>query len=272
MWSLFAPLGKPSRFSSIICNYWKCTTYRQLSQSTGGKSGNRPWTEEDDRRLSSLVQQGFKQQRIAKEMSDHSVNAVEWRLILLRNDGKTLRVEREKATNYQWTAEEVALAREKIRQGLSLSKIASYFPDRGYNAARKYIQRLPSWPVSRRRAEQFTEEELQRIVEMRLKEGKTFLEMASEMECSVDLVETVWRFRCRNLVSKEVQESIQRRKLWTPSEEQHLRELQRRGTMNISDAALQFPSKSRGAIYKKILRMRLEFLKHHDRRNRVPRT
>jgi hypothetical protein len=180
-------------------------------------------------------------------MSDPSVDTVEWRITLLRKDGKTLRVQSEKATKYKWTAEEDALAREKIRQGLSLSKIASYFPDRGYNAVKRYLHRLPSWPVSRRRAEQFAEEELQRIVEMKLKENKTYVEMASEMECSVALVEIVWRYRCRNLVSKELQESIQRHKLWTPSEEQHLRELQRRGTMNISDAALQFPSKSRGA-------------------------
>lgn len=84
MWSLFAPLGKPSRFSSIQYNYWKYATHRQLLRQTGQKSDNRPWTEEDDRKLSSLVQQGFKLTHIAKEMTTHSFNTIEWHLVSLK--------------------------------------------------------------------------------------------------------------------------------------------------------------------------------------------
>ena len=198
--------------------------------------------------------------------------AIEWRFNVLRTGGKPPRAESEKATSYLWTAEEEALVQEKRRQGLSIYEIASYVPHRGYNAVKKHLKRLPSWPVSQRRGKQFTEEELQRIVETRLKEDKTYFEIAVEMECSLEMLETLWRTRCRDLVSKEMQESIRRHRHWTPSEEQHLQELHRRGKLNISDAALQFPSKSRGSVSKKIMRERLEFPKYYSRKNRFPST
>lgn len=260
MWSLLAPLGKPSRFSSIVCNYWKCTTYRQSSQPAGRRPVNRrPWTEEDDVKLRSLYQQGFRTTRIVSEMSDLSAGAIEWRLALMRAKPKPPRLESERATHHLWTAEEVALMLEKRRQGLPIHDIASYFPDRGYSAVKKHVHRVTSWPVSRRGFEEFTEEDVQRVVEMRMKEDKTYGEIASELNCSTNTVEYVWRSRCRNLVSDEVRESIRRHRRWSPNEEQHLLELQRRGSISIPDAARQFPSKTEGAVRIKIMRERLEF-------------
>jgi hypothetical protein len=107
--------------------------------------------------------------------------------------------------------------------------------------------------------EEFTEEDVQRVVEMRMKEDKTYGEIASELNCSTNTVEYVWRSRCRNLVSDEVRESIRRHRRWSPNEEQHLLELQRRGSISIPDAARQFPSKTEGAVRINIMRERLEF-------------
>ena len=250
MWSLFAPLGKPSRFSNVLSTCWKCTTYRQSSQSSGGNPINRrPWTAEEDRKLRDLVQQGFAKKRIASEMSDRPYTTVEWRVDILKaSDNKPPTAEGERVSRRPWTTGETALVQEKRRQGVPISDIAKYLPDRTLTSIRVRVRRLSVWPdPGRRRAKDFTEEELQRIVEMRVEGGKTYYEIALEMESSTRMIEYVWQRRCLNLVSKEERKSIWWRKAWTPNEEQHLLELHRRGTINSKDAARQFPSRTESA-------------------------
>jgi transposase-like protein len=270
MWSLFVPLGKPSRFSSILCNYWKCSTYRQLSQSSGGKPVNRrSWTAEEDRKLRDLVQQGFGTTRIASEMSDRSFATVEWRLTLLKAGGKPPQVEGGQGLSRPWTTEENALVLEKRRQGASLYDLMNCFPDRTFSSVMNHIRRLETWPTDRRRrAKDFTEKDLQRIVELKVEGGKTHHEIAHEMECSTRTLEYVWRTRCSNLVSKEAQEFIWQHQAWTPREEEHLLELHRRGTISALDAALHFPSKTQNSVQKKIMRERLEFPKQRRGRKK----
>lgn len=253
MWSLFAPLGKPSRSPSVLYNYWTCATYRQLSQSTG------PWTAEEERKLRSLAEQGYGPMRIASEMSGRSFSTIEYRLQALKAGGKAPRVEGESRKFRVFTAEEKALMLEKRRQGLSHQGIASYFPDRSLSSVRRYVLGLVHWPLSKRRARDFTEEDLQRIIEMRSKEGKTFGEIGHEMQCPQRTIENLWQRRCRSMITKETLQSIHSPNAWSPHEKEHLLELHRRGTISMSDAALQFPSRTESAIRKKIMRMRLTF-------------
>jgi len=253
MWSLLAPLGKPNRFSSILCNLKYCT-HRQLSQSTGANPFSRqPWTEESDRKLRSLVQQGFKPKRIESEMSDHTYSAIHWRYAALKAGDRTFQAEGQRS----WTAEEHALILEKRKQGLSLRDILSHLPGRSYSSIKNYTHRIPIWHVSPRLAKDFTEDELQRVIEMRLKEAKTYKEIARAMASSTMTIERLWRYSRLSTISANV-----RKCLWTLEENEHLLELHRRGNVSITDAARQFPSKSRNAVS---LKIRFEGLKFPSR-------
>ena len=253
MWSLFAPLGKPGRFSSSLYNYWKCATLRQSSHSAV------PWTAEEERKLRRLVQQGFGPMRIASEMRDRPFSTIEFRLQALKAGCKPLQVEGERKKGRMFTAEEKALILEKRTQGLSHQGIASYFPDRSFSSVRRCMLGLVPWPLSKRRARDFTEEDLQRIIEMRSKEGKTYSEIGQEMQCSWRTIENLWRKRCLSMVTKETLQSVRSLRTWSPYEQEHLLELHRRGTTSISDAVRQFPSRTESAVRKKIMRMRLTF-------------
>lgn len=253
MWSLFAPLGKPSRFSSILCNHWKYATRRQWSHLT------RPWTAEEERKLRSLVQQGFGTTRIASEMSDRPFPTIENRLMRLKAGGKPPRIGDERRGVCRFTAEENALMLEKRRQGLSHRDIASYFPNRSLPSVSMRFLRLLDRPASTNRRKNFTEEELQRIIEMRWKEGKTFGEISDEMQCSPRTVSIVCNRRCPSMGPEKARRFIYLNNLWTPQEQEHLVGLQRQGTISVVDAARQFPSRTLTAVRKKIMRMRLTF-------------
>lgn len=253
MWSLFAPLGKPSRFPGVLYNFWKCATHRQLSQLTG------PWTAEEERKLRSLAQQGFGPMRIASEMSDRAFSTIEFRLQALKAGGKPLQVEGERRKGRMFTAEEKALMLEKRRQGLSHQGIASYFPDRSLSSVRNHVSRLMHCPVPKRQTGDFKEEDLQRIIEMKSKEGKSFGEIGRAMQCSPRTIESLWYHRCLSMITEEVLQSTRPSYLWSLHEQEHLLELHRRGTISMSDAARQFPSRTETAVRKKIMRMRLTF-------------
>lgn len=253
MWSLFAPLGKPSRFSSILCNYWRYATHRQSSHLT------RPWTAEEDRKLRSLVQQGFGTTRIASEMSDRPFSTIEDRLMRLKAGSKPPRIGGERRGACRFTTEENALILEKRRQGLSHREIASYLPNRTPPSVRMRLLRLLNRPVSTVRRKKLTEEELQRISDMRWKEGKTFGEISDEMQCSPRTVSEVCNRRCPSMGPEKARQFIYLNNMWTPQEEEHLVELQRQGTISIAEAARQFPSRTASAVKNKIMRMRLKF-------------
>lgn len=264
-------MGKPSRFSSVLSNYWKYTTYRQSSQSSGGKPvTRRQWTAEEDRKLRDLVQQGFGIARIASEMSDRTFAMLRWRLTGLRVGGKPPPAEGGQGPARPWTAEENALVLEKRRQGASGYDLMDCFPDRTYCSVMNHIRRLETWSTDRRpRSRDFKEEDLRRIVELKVG-GGTHHEIAREMGTSTRTLEYVWRTRCSHLISKEAREITRQHQAWTPREEEHLVELQRRGTISIGDAALHFPSKSPWSVHSKITRERLDFPKQkRGRKKRV---
>lgn len=209
----------------------------------------------------SLFQRGLKAAQIAKELDGHSINSCRWRLSTLKG-GLRAPVDGEPDPWRRWTPEEDALLQEKRQQGLTVTEIARHPSfDRSYSSIAKRIQRLSTWPVSRRRIRDFTAEDLQRVIEMRLKEAKTTEEVAHEMQCTPEMATSLWRQRCRHLISKETRDVIHWHTKWTPNEENHLLELQRRGTMTCRDAALHFPGRTASSIRQKINCLGLEFLR-----------
>lgn len=198
--------------------------------------------------------------QIAKELDGHSINSCRSRLLALKG-GLRAPVDGEPDRRRRWTPKEDALLQEKRQQGLSVTDIARHsFSDRSYASVAKHLQCLSNWPVSRRHMSDFTEEDLQRVIEMRLKEVKTNEEVAHEMQCTPEMAVNLWRYRCRRLLSKETRDFIQWQKKWTPNEEKHLLELQRRGTLTCSDAALHFPSRTTPSVRHKIGCLGLAFL------------
>ena len=205
------------------------------------------------------MQQGFGTTRIASEMSDRPFSTIENRLMRLKAGGKAPQIGGEIRGAGRFTTEENALILEKRRQGLSNQEIASYLPNRSPPSIRLRLLRLLDRPVSTSRRKNFTEEELQRISEMRWKEGKTFGEISDEMQCSPKTVSEVCNRRCPSIGPEKARQFIYLNNMWTPQEQEHLVELQRQGTMSVAEAARQFPSRTASAVRKKIMRMRLKF-------------
>ena len=197
--------------------------------------------------------------RIASEMSDRAFTTIETRLMMLKAGGIPPRIGGERRGKCRFTREENALMLEKRRQGLSHRDIASYFPNRSLPAVRVHLLRLLGQPNPTSRRKQLTEEEMQRIIEMRWKEGKTLGEISREMQCSPRTIEDVCNRRCPIMGPEKARQFIYLKNMWTPQEQEHLVELQRQGTMSVAEAARQFPSRTASAVRKKIMRMRLKF-------------
>lgn len=192
------------------------------------------------------------------EIPNHSYSSCEVRLRLLRAG-----IQPEgKAERRRWTAEEDALLLEKYRQGLTHHQIAACFPDRNYFAVSRHTTFLTSWttPQSTDDLRDFTDAQIQRIIDMKLKEAKTLHEIALELKTSALRVVTLWRYQCAPRISQDMKDTLARRRVWTSHEAEHLLELHRRGTLCAKDAALQFPSKTFAAFKTKCIRERLVFL------------
>jgi hypothetical protein len=97
------------------------------------------------------------------------------------------------------------------------------------------------------------------MIHMRLKEVRSFKEIALEFNSSQQSITEVWRARCLRLVPKEAQELIKMHRLWSQKETDHLLKLHREGTLSTRDVALQFPSKSLLHVRQKCLRELLVF-------------
>jgi len=232
---------------------------RYLTQFTIREHSDRtPWTVEEDRKLEGLAKQGFKAKRITSEMDGRSYNSVHQRLTILewRGLGK-------KRKRQLWTAEEAALLREKKQQGLTPHQVLEFFLDRSLDSIRTRWQRATFWPLTGpKRSQDFTEEQVQRVIHMRLEEAKTLLGIAEELNCTFTAIEVLWQDRCDSIVSQEARDSLLRQRLWTPQEVKHLSELHHRGTLCTHDVALRFPSKTHQAIMNKSLREGLSFPRH----------
>ena len=104
----------------------------------------------------------------------------------------------------------------------------------------------------------YTDASIQRIIDKRVKEGKSMHEIAVDLNHSPRMLKELWITRCRPIMSKEELNASHIQSHWTPEEMKHLLDLQHRGA-HIEDVKLQFPSKSPKAIRFKIHREFLRF-------------
>jgi hypothetical protein len=258
MWlSLLTPLGKVSRFSGILC-IGNCSLRHQSSGKGHFKSGTIPWTLDEDRKLEELYRKGLKLGQIVSEMGNRTYSSCEMRLKSIK--GGYTRPKEGKREYRHWTAEEDALILEKQRQGLPLHQIAAYFPSRNTAGVSRHLQNLKSWNTTGKPTELMrSSDAAQRMIDMRLKEVKSNMEIAAELKTSLAIVEHFWAKQCAPKLSKEMQDTLKWRKAWTPSEIKHLLELHRRGTLRRRDVALQFPSKTLSAVNAKCTPEHLRF-------------
>lgn len=181
--------------------------------------------------------------------------------------GLTLRDEKTARKIRPWSAEEDALMLEKLEQGLTPLRIMSFFPGRTYASVNVHTQRLRSWYTGQQeKLKNPADPQIQRIIDMRVKEAKNCQEIASELGVKYERVHHLWETQCMKMVTKEMLDQIYLQKNWSPAEIEHLVELHRRATLCTRDAALQFPSKTLRAVQTKASCLQLLF----PRRSKKP--
>lgn len=156
---------------------------------------------------------------------------------------------------------------EKKRQGLSLSEIAKYLPERCYTSikGRSNAEAARSNLPPGRKRKKLSQVEPQRIIDMRVREAKSFSEIAIAFNRPYGSITSAWNRACPKLMSatewEKIEEAIRNKIRWTAEELKHLLELHRRGDISGDDAALHFPSRTDQAVRMKTKCLLLEFPK-----------
>jgi hypothetical protein len=248
----------PARPRAVL-NRLDCLRHRS-SLDFGFKQ--RRWTEEEDKKLLELYEQAVREKKtpwpgfIANELGDRSFTAVKNRVYVhLRGAGQYKAYRR-------WSQDEDSTIREKLQQGVSIVDLPKFLPDRGLNAIKYRVQHLrtvtgTAREIRVRRQEDFTEDQIQRAIHMRLREQKSRSELAAEFNCSYSDINRLWQYRCAPLLSKNDLDLLRSRKYWTAQEVNRLTELYTSITLGISDVALQFPSRKRYAVASMIEHLQL---------------
>lgn len=239
--------------------HWEVLATPSVIWKRSLQSGTTPWTLDEDRKLEELYRKGLKLGQIISEMGNRTYGSCVMRLRTIQ--GGYTRPKEGKMAYRHWTAEEEALLLEKQRQGLPFHQIATYFPGRNTVGVSKRLQNLKSWNTTEKPTELMGSSDAvaQRMIDMRLKEAKTIMEIAAELKTSFAIVEMFWQRQCVPKLSNEMQDTLKWRKAWKPVEMKHLLELHRRGTLCIRDVALQFPTKTLSGVRTKCTREHLRF-------------
>jgi transposase len=254
MWrSLLTSLVRPKKVTFA----WGNGTCPLRSQRPGSSYAR--WTADEDRKLVELRQQGLEFSQVANMMSNRSLVAIINRFGKVK-PGSVTPQSRSKATPRLWSPQEEALLLEMVQQGVSHHDMANRLPGRSYPSIKCHLANRETWTSGQRQKHRtYTDAELQRMIHMRLKEARSFKEIALEFNCSQQSVTEVWRARCLRLIPEEAQELIKMHRLWSQKETDHLIKLHRKGTLSTRDVALQFPSKSLTHVRQKCLRELLVF-------------
>jgi hypothetical protein len=156
-----------------------------------------------------LRRQGMTMKHIVKEMDGRTMSALEYRVKALESG----QVSQAKKNDVKpWTLEENVLLLEQLQRGLPYSQIAGCFPERSYFAVLNRINYRETWSSGQsRQYRHWTNADVQRIVDMRVKEAKGLREIAIEFDSTFVAVSGVWRRRCERLITKEVRDSVQGR-------------------------------------------------------------
>jgi hypothetical protein len=142
-------------------------------------------------------------------------------------------------------------------------KITKHLPSRGWGAISMRMGAIAhdagTSPLKNRRQNRvWSDADLRRMIEMRVVERKTELEIATEFDISWKSVRGIWWNRCTKMLSQADILSLQTQRQWTPAEVHHLAELYTRTTIRTKNLALHFPSKTYTAVRNMITRSRLK--------------
>ena len=239
MWrSLLTPLVRPKKVKFA----WGNGKWPLRSQRSG--SGHVRWTANEDRKLIELRQKGLPWSQITDIMSHRSLVGLLARFQVL-NPGNIPPQPRANVTLRNWSTQEEELLLEMVQQGLTCADMASRLPGRTYYPIKGHLAARDTWTSGHRQKRRiYADAEIQRMIHMKLKEARTFKEIALEFKVSQYSIAEIWQIRCLPLVSKEAREMISLQRHWSPKETDRLLRLHRKGTLSTSEAALQFPSKS----------------------------
>ena len=233
--------------------------------SSRHKSSVNYWKPEEDKKLMEIYEQAVNERSdwaafAASKLGGRTVQAVTKRIYLLRHGTP---VYNQRRSNKRWSELEDSILREKLQQGLTLVEILEYLPGRSFDSinyrAEVVFSITDTTTANRVRQKDFTDDQIQRAIHMRLKERKHMSEIATEFRCSLQTARSLWKNRCIPLLSEDVIDSIQLDGHWSHEESLHLRELYTQTELCRSDIALHFPSRNKGSVFHKISRLQLPF-------------
>jgi predicted transcriptional regulator len=151
-----------------------------------------------------------------------------------------------------WTTQEDAILSEMRQKGMSHAEISKCLPGRSWAAVKNRVQYLVCPKGGKKRP--YTAEDIQRIIDLKIKDFKGTVEIAKELDRSRASIEQFWKVTCSKLLTKEEAEKLRLRNRWSENEVKRLRELNSR-YLTRRDMALQFPSKSYVAVSSMMGRM-----------------
>lgn len=193
------------------------------------------WSAEEDRIILDLKQQNYTDIGISQQLQGRSVRAIASRLHTLTTAG-CRSGGRPAYLGTAWTEQEDALMIRMREEGKEFSEIAQCLPGRTLSAVQFHYydiatrlnasKQLPATDITRGR---YSEQDIQRIVHLRVEERKGFREIALEMNRSRQSVYHLWRKHCLSFVSEEVLRSLRRVSDWTCEEDDVILRLHKEG-------------------------------------------
>jgi len=242
-----SPRGlQPTRPTLSMPDSIGSTSRREFSSSSRASFGSKfhVWIDDEDQKILELERRGMSRSYIAERLGrDFTKSMVRGRLY-------TLEAGTSSGTN--WRPEEIAMLMKKRQEGLSFNEIAAHLPGRTKQAvSSQYRNRSIAGPLSTKERKAWTEADLRRVIEMRVKERRSIADIAAYLGRSPEAVSTAWKRLCTKLVPKETMQKLYYNHRWKPAEEERLIHLREQGLTH-SDIALQFPSRTPVSVSEKL--------------------
>ncbi|KAM0701232.1 hypothetical protein Q7P35_011593 [Cladosporium inversicolor] len=257
MWYLRASPARPRAVLDRLDCLWISSRHKS-SLDLGYEQPK--WTKEEDKKLLELYDQAAREKChwpafVVKGLGNRSITAVKDRIYAHRHGAIAY------GSYRKWTEDEISTIRKKLQQGVPLRELSKHLPSRSFSAIKERVLHLRSVPSTTRAIpfgrQEFTDDQIQRVIHMRLREQKSRAEVAAELNCHLSEFKRLWRARCAPLLSHSELESIRAFNYWTQEETDRLTELYTWTTLSRSDVALQFPSRGKSAVDTKIERLQL---------------
>jgi hypothetical protein len=251
---------KPKRHD--LDGFQRC--FRMSFSLSGSLYGaRRPWTSEESRKLLELYEKGLSVPQISKEFGDRSIISVRDHVADLRRGSSEI------SSKKPWTAEEISILLAKRQAGCAFKDI--HLPGRSRMALQerwKHCQDLGNrWqdnkgakaPPTVKSRRTYTDAEVERIIDLRLKERKSMKEIAFEMGRSNESIIQIWGKRCKHLVTKEALQELRSSGAWTSKNDDLLVKLYNQGK-KVRDIHTHFPDRTLAATQLRLYALRNSLL------------